>query len=67
MKLVPRKLDILILNQVGFLTQKRLARGVKLNNTEATLWDLFCSRLNELGKAIAWKTSCSTGCFRNVM
>ncbi|CAG8480774.1 38268_t:CDS:2 [Gigaspora margarita] len=27
MKLVPRELDILILNQVGFLAQKRLARG----------------------------------------
>ncbi|CAG8529512.1 34940_t:CDS:2 [Gigaspora margarita] len=46
MKLVPRELDKLILNQVGFLAQKRLARGVKLNHTEATA--LIASQLIEL-------------------
>lgn len=34
MKLLPRELDKLIINQVGSLAQKRLARGVKLNYVE---------------------------------
>ncbi|KAJ3278730.1 hypothetical protein HK104_002071 [Borealophlyctis nickersoniae] len=36
MHLVPRELDKLILHQAGFLAQKRLARGILLNYTEAT-------------------------------
>lgn len=36
MNLVPRELDKLIIAQTGLLAQHRLARGVKLNNTEAT-------------------------------
>ena len=35
MKLLPRELDHLTLNQVGTLAQKRLARGVRLNEPEA--------------------------------
>ncbi|KAF8936714.1 urease [Dissophora ornata] len=35
MKLVPRELDKLVLHQVGALAQKRLARGVRLNQAEA--------------------------------
>ncbi|PKA54496.1 Urease [Apostasia shenzhenica] len=35
MKLVPRELDKLTLHQAGFLAQKRLARGLRLNYTEA--------------------------------
>ncbi|CAG8528784.1 23856_t:CDS:2 [Cetraspora pellucida] len=46
MRLVPRELDKLVLSQVGFLAQKRLARGVKLNHTEATA--LIASQLIEL-------------------
>jgi len=45
MKLVPRELDKLVLHQVGFLAQKRLARGLKLNHTEATA--LIASQLLE--------------------
>ncbi|CAG8491359.1 7424_t:CDS:2 [Paraglomus brasilianum] len=45
MKLVPRELDKLVLHQVGFLAQKRLARGLKLNHTEATA--LVASQLLE--------------------
>ncbi|KAI8981462.1 urease [Pilobolus umbonatus] len=45
MRLVPRELDKLILHQVGSLAQKRLARGVKLNTTEATA--LIASQLME--------------------
>ncbi|KAF9430477.1 hypothetical protein BGZ94_006692 [Podila epigama] len=45
MKLVPRELDKLILHQVGFLAQKRLARGLRLNQTEATA--LIASQLAE--------------------
>ncbi|GJJ72284.1 urease [Entomortierella parvispora] len=45
MKLVPRELDKLVLHQVGFLAQKRLARGLRLNNTEATA--LIASQLAE--------------------
>lgn len=35
MKLVPREVDKLALHQAGFLAQKRLARGLRLNYTEA--------------------------------
>lgn len=35
MNLVPRELDKLVISQTGFLAQQRLARGVKLNNTES--------------------------------
>jgi len=35
MHLAPRELDKLTLHQAGFLAQKRLARGVKLNHPEA--------------------------------
>ncbi|KAG9294557.1 hypothetical protein G9A89_008668 [Geosiphon pyriformis] len=46
MRLVPRELDKLILHEVGYLAQKRLARGVQLNHTEATA--LIASQLIEL-------------------
>ncbi|PIA12629.1 putative urease [Coemansia reversa NRRL 1564] len=36
MKLLPRELDKLILNQAGVLAQRRLSRGVRLNSTETT-------------------------------
>jgi len=36
MHLTPRDLDKLLLHQAGFLAQKRLARGVRLNAPEAT-------------------------------
>lgn len=35
MRLSPRELDHLKLHNVGFLAQKRLARGVKLNYPES--------------------------------
>ena len=35
MRLTPQELDKLTLHQAGFLAQKRLARGVKLNHPEA--------------------------------
>jgi urease subunit gamma/beta len=35
MHLSPRELDKLVLHQAGFLAQKRLARGVRLNHPEA--------------------------------
>src|SRR3977135_1483581 len=35
MHLTPREIDKLILHQAGFLAQKRLARGVRLNYVEA--------------------------------
>lgn len=31
------QLDKLVISQVGFLAQRRLARGVKLNHSEATV------------------------------
>ncbi|KAL2374549.1 Urease [Blastomyces gilchristii] len=37
MQLIPRELDKLTISQVGFLAQRRLARGVRLNHAEATL------------------------------
>lgn len=35
MKLSPRELESLLIHQTGFLAQKRLARGCKLNHPEA--------------------------------
>jgi len=54
MKLTPRELDHVVLHQVGFLAQKRLARGCRLNYTEAVA--LVSSVLLELvrdGKSVA--------------
>ncbi|KAG8747685.1 Urease [Ceratobasidium sp. 428] len=45
MRLPPREHDKLLLHQLGALAQKRLARGVKLNLTEATA--LIASQLHE--------------------
>ncbi|KAI5807666.1 urease [Peziza echinospora] len=46
MHLIPRELDKLVISQVGFIAQRRLARGIKLNQTEATA--LIASNLQEL-------------------
>ena len=35
MHLTPREIDNLVLHQAGFLAQKRLARGLRLNYVEA--------------------------------
>ena len=35
MHLSPREIDKLLLHQAGFLAQKRLARGLRLNHPEA--------------------------------
>ncbi|KAJ1554723.1 hypothetical protein HK096_002202 [Nowakowskiella sp. JEL0078] len=45
MHLIPRELDKLVLHQAGFLAQKRLARGVRLNHAEAIA--LIASQLLE--------------------
>lgn len=46
MHLIPREIDKLLIAQVGHLAQRRLARGVKLNKSEATA--LIASQLHEL-------------------
>ncbi|KAK8075160.1 urease [Apiospora hydei] len=46
MHLIPKELDKLVISQLGFVAQKRLARGVKLNHSEATA--LIASNLQEL-------------------
>ena len=46
MHLTPRDLDKLLLHSAGFLAQKRLARGVRLNAPEATA--LLATQLLEL-------------------
>ncbi|KAG0632719.1 urease [Tuber brumale] len=46
MQLIPRELDKLVISQAGSLAQKRLARGVKLNQSEATA--LIANNLQEL-------------------
>ena len=54
MHLSPRELDKLTLHQAGFLAQKRLARGVRLNHPEAVA--LIATVLLELirdGKSVA--------------
>src|SRR6266850_8585140 len=54
MHLSPRELDKLTLHQVGFVAQKRLARGLRLNHPEAVA--LIATVLLELirdGKSVA--------------
>src|SRR5215218_9722971 len=54
MHLTPRDIDKLVLHQAGFLAQKRLARGVRLNYPEAVA--LIATQLLELirdGKSVA--------------
>ncbi|KAL9593665.1 MAG: hypothetical protein Q9219_007447 [cf. Caloplaca sp. 3 TL-2023] len=46
MHLVPKELDKLVISQVGLLAQRRLARGIKLNHSEATA--LISNNLQEL-------------------
>ena len=46
MLLSPQELDKLMLHQVGFLAQKRLARGTRLNHPEAVA--LIATQLLEL-------------------
>lgn len=46
MHLIPKELDKLATSQLGFLAQRRLARGVKLNHSEATA--LIANNLQEL-------------------
>jgi urease subunit gamma/beta len=53
-RLAPRDLDKLLLHQAGFLAQKRLARGVRLNYPEAVA--LIATQLLELirdGRSVA--------------
>ena len=45
MKLSPRELEGLLIHQTGFLAQKRLARGLKLNLPEAVA--LIASQVKE--------------------
>lgn len=54
MRLSPQELDKLVLHQAGFLAQKRLARGVRLNYPEAVA--LIATQLLEFireGKSVA--------------
>src|SRR3954462_4048515 len=54
MHLTPRDLDKLVLHGAGFLAQKRLARGLRLNHPEAVA--LIASQLLELirdGRSVA--------------
>lgn len=54
MRLSPREVDKLVIAQVGWLAQKRLASGCRLNQVESTA--LIASQLHELcrtGKHIA--------------
>ncbi|EKM59874.1 uncharacterized protein PHACADRAFT_250654 [Phanerochaete carnosa HHB-10118-sp] len=46
MRIFPREQDKLLLHQAGYLAQKRLARGLRLNQTEAVA--LIASQLHEL-------------------
>jgi urease subunit gamma/beta len=54
MRLSPREVDKLLLHNAGFLAQKRLARGLKLNHPEAVA--LLATQLLELirdGRSVA--------------
>ena len=54
MHLTPREIDKLLLHQAGFLAQKRLARGLRLNYPEAVA--LIATQLLEFirdGRSVA--------------
>src|SRR5436853_6789939 len=54
MHLSPREIDKLLLHNAGFLAQKRLARGVRLNHPEAVA--LIATQILELirdGRSVA--------------
>jgi urease subunit gamma/beta len=54
MHLTPREIDKLMLHQAGFLAQKRLARGLRLNYVEAVA--LIATQLLEFvrdGRSVA--------------
>jgi urease subunit gamma/beta len=54
MHLTPREIDKLLLHQAGFLAQKRLARGLRLNHPESVA--LIAAQLQEFirdGKSVA--------------
>src|SRR5436190_10162990 len=54
MHLSPREIDKLLLHQAGFLAQKRLARGLRLNHPEAVA--LIATQLQEFirdGRSVA--------------
>ena len=54
MHLTPREVDKLVLHQAGFLAQKRLARGLRLNYVEAVA--LIATQLLEFirdGRSVA--------------
>ena len=54
MHLTPRELDKLVLSQAGFLAQRRLARGLRLNYVEAVA--LIATQLLEFirdGRSVA--------------
>jgi urease len=72
MKLTPREIDHLLLHQCGSLAQKRLARGLKLNHSEATaliatvVLELIrdgksCSELMDLGRKLLGKNQVMSG------
>ncbi|KAL2127722.1 hypothetical protein VTI74DRAFT_10266 [Chaetomium olivicolor] len=46
MHLVPKELDKVVISQLGFLAQRRLARGIRLNHVEATA--LIANNIQEL-------------------
>ena len=48
MRLAPREAEKLALHNAGFLAQKRLARGLRLNYTEAVA--LIASQVSEPGR-----------------
>lgn len=50
MHLVPKELDKLVISQLGLLAQRRLARGVKLNHSEACA--LIANNLQEVCPAL---------------
>ncbi|KAJ8229793.1 hypothetical protein LV160_008208, partial [Aspergillus fumigatus] len=54
MHLIPKELDKLVISQLGFLAQRRLARGVRLNHAEAAA--LISSNLQEVSSPHpSWK------------
>ncbi|TAQ83438.1 hypothetical protein B7494_g8231 [Chlorociboria aeruginascens] len=68
MHLIPKEIDKLVISQLGLLAQRRLARGVRLNHSEAalirdgnhTVADLMAIGSTMLGRRHVLPSVCST-------
>jgi hypothetical protein len=66
MKLLPREIESLLVHQAGFVAQKRLARGLRLNHPEAVALISCVVRILGLMWAIWLSVQIGAPCFFNL-